>query len=93
MRLIDADALEVVSLVGVSSGFAEGVQYILEKIDRAPTIEATRLIHGHWEIGGVHPHNGVVGNWKCSVCHRTSLDDSEYCPHCGVVMNESIEED
>ena len=40
MRLIDADAFEVVTAKGVSMDFADGMQYVLEMIDKAPTIEA-----------------------------------------------------
>ena len=40
---------------------------------------------------GVHQHNGVVGNWKCSHCKRISLENSEYCHRCGARMDEEEE--
>lgn len=39
-RYIDADAFEVVSLKDVSDEFAEGVMFVLEQLDKAPTIKA-----------------------------------------------------
>ena len=45
-RLIDADAFEVVAYKGIPEGyndtFGDGVDWILEKIDRQPTIEPER---------------------------------------------------
>ena len=39
-----------------------------------------------WIEGGIDPCTNVVGNWKCSVCHGTSLKDSAFCPNCGAKM-------
>ena len=41
---------------------------------------------GYWIEGVVDPVNNVVGDWKCSVCHGTSLKDSTFCPNCGARM-------
>lgn len=41
---------------------------------------------GFWKISGVNPANNVIGNFKCSLCARTSLEDSDYCPNCGAKM-------
>ena len=38
MRLIDADDFEVVVIKDKSGSFADGVQWILEQIDNAPTV-------------------------------------------------------
>lgn len=43
MRLIDADEFEVVSLQGKSEEFCNGVMWMLEQIDNAPTIPAIEL--------------------------------------------------
>lgn len=55
----------------------------------APTIgpEMLRPV-AHWEAGGVDPVNGIVGNWKCSLCNETSLKDSPFCPSCGAKMED-----
>ena len=54
-------------------------------------VEFQPIIHAHWIANGVHPHNGVVGNWKCSHCKRISLENSEYCHRCGARMDEEEE--
>jgi hypothetical protein len=45
------------------------------------------VVHGEWKPNGMHP-NGVVGNWKCNVCGKRSLEDSNFCPNCGAKMDE-----
>ena len=54
-------------------------------------VEYVPRVHAHWVANGVHPHNGVVGNWKCSNCKRISLDTTEYCHRCGARMDEEEE--
>ena len=44
MRLIDADQFGVVSFQGKSEEFIEGVKFMLEKIDEAPTVERPQWI-------------------------------------------------
>lgn len=44
MRPIDADQFGVISLQGKSEDFVEGVKFILEKIDEAPTVEQPQWI-------------------------------------------------
>lgn len=44
MRLIDADQFGVISLQGKSDDFIEGVKYVLEKIDEAPTVETSDVL-------------------------------------------------
>lgn len=44
MRLIDADQFGVISLQGKSEDFIEGVEYILNLIDNAPTIETSCIL-------------------------------------------------
>lgn len=43
MRLIDADVFEVVTLQDKSEEFCNGVQWILEQIDKQPTINRVVL--------------------------------------------------
>ena len=40
MRLTDADNFEVVSMEGRSEEFSNGVMWMLEQLDNAPTIDA-----------------------------------------------------
>ena len=39
-RLIDADNFEVVSIEGRSEEFSDGVMWMLEQLDNAPTVDA-----------------------------------------------------
>lgn len=64
----------------------------LERLRELKDVESKEVrVCGCWEVGGVDPVNNVVGNWKCSVCHKTSLKDSVFCPNCGARM-EVVEE-
>ena len=47
IRPIDANKFEVVWLANCSDEFAEGAKYILEMIDKAPTLKYEPVKHGH----------------------------------------------
>lgn len=57
-----------------------------EYLDELPFSDVVPVKIGFWKISGVNPANNVIGNFKCSLCARTSLDDSDYCPNCGAKM-------
>lgn len=62
----------------------------LERLRELKDVESKEVrVCGWWEVGGIDPVNNVVGNWKCSVCHGTSLKDSAFCPNCGARMEEA----
>ena len=95
MRLVDADALEVVGTV-IPSGIDEksyvmGMEYILNKIDSMPTIEERKK--GKW-ISRV----GREDCYECSECHAVIEGNEVYwrnnyfCYHCGADMRERREE-
>ena len=44
MRLIDADAFEVIGLPDASEEFALGVQHAMELLDKAPTVDAVEAV-------------------------------------------------
>lgn len=81
MRLIDADPFGVIFLQGKSEEFIEGVNFILDKIYEAPTIE--EIPHGEWIIRrdkrGKHIYS------VCSKCNVPYLetDFPNFCPNCG----------
>lgn len=76
-RLIDADAFEVFAYTHTSDEFDDGVRFVLEKIDEAPTIDPVR--HGFW----IDCSNG----WMCSECNRDYRCDHNFCPNCGARMD------
>lgn len=74
----------------VKNAAADLVAGMAEDLLKAPVIDPETLRPvGHWEVGGVDPVSNVVGNWKCSVCHGTSLKDSAFCPNCGAKMEDA----
>lgn len=88
MRLIDADAFEVVVLQDVSNEFAEGVQYAMELLDKAPTIEARPVVRGEWVDLGRNYYTVVS---QCSECGAKYDFRSPYCPNCGAEMRTKEE--
>lgn len=104
MRLIDADVFEVVAYKGIPEGyndtFGDGVDWILEKIDRQPTIVPERK-KGKWierESGEEDKENGfhtvIVCN-KCDFpattfysedCESRTQIRTDFCPNCGADM-------
>ena len=95
-RLIDAnDALErlqkaekemkVVSILGYKAAPMDGV---IEFIQTRPTVDAEPVVHGSWIRGKV--------NWQmpvCSVCRKQVTAKSNYCPHCGALMDGGTQHD
>lgn len=73
----------------LEEGSNPALEDALERLRELKDVELKEArICGCWEVGGVDPVSNVVGNWKCSVCHKTSLKDSAFCPHCGARMEE-----
>ena len=56
---------------------------------RTPTADVEPVIHAHWIR---YPDCGVT---KCSNCGWSIEEcwDSDYCPHCGAKMDETVEDD
>lgn len=95
-RLIDANAILDRNNWSIkqysekeADAWRDGIALMKKNIENAPTIDPETLRPvAHWEVGGVNPVNNVVGNWKCSLCNKTSLEDSPFCPCCGAKMEE-----
>lgn len=101
MRLIDADLFEVMSFKTTGdevydTGFEDGVDFIANKIDAAPTVDAALVVHGRWiRMTGMMPPE-YHGHYQCSECqwHMKGLRNSwtreeelSYCPQCGAKMD------
>ena len=61
-------------------------ELVFRIINNQPAADVAPVKIGFRKISGVNPANNVIGNFKCSLCARTSLDDSDYCPNCGAKM-------
>lgn len=59
---------------------------VVSLVANQPAADVAPVKIGFWKISGVNPANNVIGNFKCSLCARTSLEDSDYCPNCGAKM-------
>ena len=101
MRLIDADALMHAQFEFNSSmyedTFDDGLLFVIEKIDTAPTVDAVPVVQGYWRVanacktGGTtrqqrHPDKWIV--YKCSNCGMTNgrRCRDNYCRNCGATM-------
>lgn len=106
MRLIDADALELVPGIRdkqncrIVGGRSNGktlltlAAFFQKKIDNAPTVEATPVVHGRW----IHTTKddddwgGTFHRFTCSACNWSMGDNPDgwgnYCPNCGTKMYE-----
>ena len=94
MRLIDADKL-LYDLC--TSSYPQDVDigkayYIFKKeLKNATTVDAVPVKHGHW----VYKWNPYFKQELpyCSVCEKASpsVSKTDYCPHCGAVMDEVTE--
>ncbi len=85
MRLIDADKFEAVLICGTEGHedtFDDGICYMLNRIDEAPTIEAEPVKHGHWVTRGMFDF--------CSCCDEMyEYGSQNYCPNCGAKMDKA----
>ena len=75
---------------GHSMKYPEGMfdcEDIINSIDNQPTADVVEVKHGEWIANLIKPWNGVVVNWKCSVCEGISSENINYCPHCGAKMD------
>ena len=90
MRAIDAEEFECVTLKNCSDEFAEGTKYILEMIDKAPTVTK----QGHWIFLPEKDKTCKRYWWDCSECGKRvgeGLDilvPTDYCPSCGAEMDK-----
>lgn len=48
-------------------------------------VDAKPVRHGHWDV--IY-NNNIPYAYRCSLCGRTGLDNGNYCPHCGALMDE-----
>ena len=89
VRLIDADAFEVVGTVIPSDidvkSYVEGMEYILNKIDSMPTIGERKK--GEWTRH--YCEDGNPDGWRCDQCaewYYFGETKPNFCPNCGADM-------
>ena len=88
MRPIDADRFEVLSYTERSKDFTEGVEFVVDLIDKAPTINI-RNNCGVWLVREYLQCNTKETRYHCSECDFESghiypgAKSSSFCPECG----------
>jgi len=63
----------------------------IDELSDIPAVDAVPVVHGHW-IYKWNPYFKVELPY-CSVCEKASpsISKTDYCPHCGAVMDEVTE--
>ena len=96
-RLIDAKKLKraIMDMESPYSTFfiPDWVRVFVNRvIDKAPTVDAEPVRHGHWIEKGA----GFNWHFECSACGWEDgypfNDRMKYCPNCGAKMDEEAEE-
>ena len=102
-RLIDANALTDQIIANFQTAFWDGAsseegQLVLDTIDEAETVDATKVVHAEWldirfdsmwrSMLATCSHCKVRGEVrvKSNEC-GFAVPDSDYCPHCGAKMD------
>ena len=67
-------------------GYEDG-QLILKIIQDMPPVTPTKKV-GQWIYIGNKDINQSVKIVECNVCHKRNMGSSDYCPSCGVKMQE-----
>ena len=94
MPLIDADTLwKVFENAGWWDNADRDIAQDL--LDKAPTVDAEPVRHGHWETkvyttGDGLDDWGVINHREevCSECGEWQIGISNFCPNCGAKMDE-----
>ena len=71
-------------------------KHFMRLICSQPTADVEVVRHAHWivgENGGNIKGNPLYGIYVCSNCKNEICEEitSDYCPHCGAKMDESVE--
>ena len=63
-----------------------GLEYSKSLVETAETADVQEIKHGTWResLSDMFP-DGT--DYRCSVCGRTAIIDSKYCPNCGAKMD------
>ena len=98
MRLIDAEAFFEEEFKRCGSAPLVGTctsdnEYLSERLKKAPTIEATPVVHAHWEPKKIMARTPFARNYYCSNCKDEPLECKHICGNCGAQMDEEINDD
>ena len=89
-RYIDADAFEMFGYTRPTGkyDFDDGVEFVLEEIDKQPTADVRENVHGEWVA--MRPFKDLtVIHSRCSNCEIVYTQHPlkyNFCPNCGADM-------
>ena len=94
-RLIDADKLKrkcqkVASeawKMKIKASIETTLNQFIDWIDQAEPVDAVPVRHGRWIDETFKPWGLVHHPYKCDQCGDHSEAPSDYCPHCGALMD------
>ena len=74
---------EAIEAIKEAYGNSEYTDEIIKALEQEPKI-------GHWIMTSDYLTTayGSVDYVKCSCCGEDSLEEGDYCPHCGAEMSE-----
>ena len=90
-KYINTDALEVVEFTDREGSFSDGVQWLLEYIDKLPPADVQPIRRGAWERMAQKKNFLGCKMIRCSECFERyavqNIDEERYCRACGARMN------
>ena len=81
----------------VGSGSVSDIDDAIERIKKAPAVDAEPVRHGYWI--DMQEDDLTEGMWRCSACDSDMYFDimtptecgCYYCPNCGAKMDAEVE--
>ena len=87
-RLIDVDKI-IFYTPRRSDGDGLFVKWMKEILDKAPTVDAKPVRHGHWIVEWESDDTRMLRCSKCRMVFNVGKGrDGNYCPECGARMDE-----
>lgn len=92
-RYINADELKADHFVASTTANTTNYLYVsLSQIENAQTANVRENVHAHWVYKALEGFPEITFP-VCSNCDEDAIDyvESNFCPHCGAVMDERRE--
>lgn len=92
------DAMENADYATIAD-YAESCKadYLREVIKSVPAADVAPVVHAEWQPLWFDDEDRMLGeppsDYMCSNCKIISADDSDYCPHCGALMDGGESDD
>lgn len=93
----DADEMIYSKVLGLGvdvskEELVKALRYDREQYEKgyADGLKNADIVHGKWTYKGSSEQLGgtdATYDYECSACNRLALEDSDYCPWCGALMD------